>query len=291
MYTVHNRQYNTVISSSGFLSGVLWSGTFPTLVKYATDWEMDPRNWIDCRLQRFIMHTSIHLSAYFLVVMSAEKCFALHFPLQAKNLCSVNNAMKISVVNATIFSIYNTQWFFTLEKIYVKKINWFRCQIVNGPQFLKLHWRDVDAIIASYVPMVLMLSFNLAIIILLCINRGKDLGVGSTSKDMSKITKQVTAMLLSVTFVFIMLKCPVAIYMHTVGIHIRDDPITMSILTNFIYTNSSINTFLYMFCGSKYRERAFAIFKCLCVKNVEPSKQSSTTGPETEMQTISSASE
>ena len=139
--------------------------------------------------------------------------------------------------------------------------------------------------------MMLMLSFNLAIIILLCINRGKNLGVGSTSKDMSKITKQVTAMLLSVTFVFIMLKCPVAIYMHTVGIHIRDDPITMSILTNFIYTNSSINTFLYMFSGSKYRERAFTIFKCLCARNVEPSKQSSTTGPETEMQTISSALE
>ena len=223
--------------------------------------------------------------------MSAEKCFALYFPLQAKNLCSVRNAIKISLVNVVVFSTYNIQWFFTLEKIYVKKINWFRCQIVNGPEFLKRHWRDVDAIIASYVPMVLMISFNLAIISLLCLNRGKDLGVGSTSKDMSKITKQVTAMLLSVTCVFVMLKCPVAIYMHTVGIHIRDDPITMSILTNFIYTNSSINTFLYMFSGSKYRERAFAILKCSCARNVQQSKQSSTTEPETRIQTISDTRE
>ena len=151
----------------------------------------------------------------------------------------------------------------------------------------KTPWRDVDAIIASYVPMAMMISFNLAIIILLCVSRERDLGVGSTSKDMSKITKQVTAMLLSVTCVFVMLKCPVAIYMHIVGIHIRNDPITMSILTNFIYTNSSINSFLYMFSGSKYRERAFIILKCPCVKNVRPSKQSSTTEPETGIQTIS----
>ena len=174
------------------------------------------------------------------------------------------------------------------ENIY---INWFRCQIVNGPEFLKLHWRDVDAIIASYVPMALMISFNLAIIILLCLNRGRDLGVGSTSKDMSKITKQVTVMLLSVTCVFVMLKCPVAIYMHTVGIHIRNDPITLSILANFIYTNSSINSFLYMFSGSKYRERAFTILKCSCIRNVQPAKQSSTTEPETGIQIISETRE
>ena len=227
------------------------------------------------------MHTSIHLSAYFLVAMSAEKCFALYFPLQAKNVCTVRNAIIVSIVNAAVFSIYNIQWFFTIERVYVMNIKRMRCQIINAPDFLRFHWRDIDAIIASYVPMVLMLAFNLAIIVLLCKNRGKDLGVGSTSRDMSKIAKQVTAMLLSVTCVFIVLKCPVAIYFHTVSIHITNRPITKAVLNNFIYVNSSINAFLYMFSGSKYRERVFNLFKCF-----RKSMPSNISEGETERQTI-----
>ena len=230
------------------------------------------------------MHTSIHLSAYFLVVMSAEKCFALYFPLQAKNFCTIKNAIVVSITTAAVFSIYNIQWFFTIEKVYVMNIKRMRCQIINAPDFLRFHWRDIDAIIASYVPMGLMLAFNLAVIILLCKNRGKDLGIGSTSRDMSKIARQVTTMLLSVTCVFIALKCPVAIYFHTVSIYITNRPVTKAILNNFIYVNSSINAFLYMFSGSKYRERVLAIFKCL--RNSKPPTESNITEGETERQTI-----
>ena len=135
------------------------------------------------------MHTSIHLSAYFLVVMSAEKCFALYFPLQAKNFCTIKNSIVVSIITAAVFSIYNIQWFFTIEKVYVMNIKRMRCQIINAPDFLRFHWGDIDAIIASYVPMGLMLAFNLAIIILLCKNRGKDLGVGSTSRDIVRVPR------------------------------------------------------------------------------------------------------
>ena len=220
--------------------------------------------------------------------MAAEKCFALYFPLQAKNICTVRNAMIISVVNTVVFLVYNIQWIFTLEKVYVKTIKRIRCQIFNAPDFLRFHWRDIDAIIASYIPMILMLIFNLGIIVLLCKNRDKGLGVGSSSRDMSKIAKQVTIMLLSVTCLFIILKCPVAIYFHTVGIYISNNPITKAILNNLIYVNSSINGFLYIISGSKYRDRALAIFKGCCMKisRSESSKHSSIAEVDTERQTI-----
>ena len=193
----------------------------------------------------------------------------------------------MSSLSAAIFFIYNIQWFFTLEMVYVKRLNWTRCQIVNAPEFLKLHWRDIDAAIASYIPMGLMLVFNLAIITLLWRNRRTNLSIGATSKDMSKIAKQVTLMLLAVTWVFIILKSPVAIYLHIVGIHIRKYPVTMSTLTNFVYINSSINSFLYMLSGSKYRERAIAMFICSWKRNVKKScKETSITEKETEGQTI-----
>ena len=47
-----------------------------------------------------------------------------------------------------------------------------------------------------------MIIFNSAIVMLLCMNRGANLGVGTASRDMSKIAKQVTTMLLTVTFIF-----------------------------------------------------------------------------------------
>ena len=198
--------------------------------------------------------------------MSAEKCFVLYFPLKAKTLCSVKNAIKVSIINVILFIALNLHWFFTLEKNYVKKLDWVRCQVTNASEFFKLHWRDFDAMIASYIPIALMIIFNSAIVILLCINRGNSLGVGSTSRDMSKIAKQVTVMLLTVTWVFITLKLPVAIYLHVVGIHIRTDPISQSILTNLVYVNSSINAFLYMFSGSKYRETMLVMLRCCSKK-------------------------
>ena len=236
-------------------------------MKYVSDWTVNARDWIDCRLTRFIMHTSVHLSASFLVIMSAEKCFALYFPIKSKTMCSVKNAIKVSIINVLVFVSYNLQWFFTLEKKYVKKLDWVRCQIQNASEFFKLHWRDMDAMVASYIPIALMTLFNSAIIMLLCLNRSTNLGVGSSSRDMSKIAKQVTIMLLSVTCVFIALKLPVAIYLHVVGIHIRNDPIANSVLTNLVYVNSGINSFLYMFSGSKYRETVLDMFKCCTKKN------------------------
>ena len=83
---------------------------------------------------------------------------------------------------------------------------------------------------------------------------------------MSKIAKQVTIMLLSVTCVFIALKLPVAIYYHVVGTHIHKDPIANSVLTNLVYVNSSINSFLYVFSGSKFQETVLDMFTCCSKK-------------------------
>ena len=183
-------------------------------------------------------------------------------------MCSVKNAIKVSIINVLVFVSYRfTVVFHFRKKNMSRRLEvWVRCQIQNASEFFKLHWRDIDAMFASYIPIALMTLFNSAIIMLLCLNRSTNLGVGSSSRDMSKIAKQVTIMLLSVTCVFIALKLPVAIYLHVVGIHIRNDPIANSVLTNLVYVNSGINSFLYMFSGSKYRETVLDMFKCCSKK-------------------------
>ena len=107
-----------------------------------------------------------------------------------------------------------------------------------------------------------MAVFNSAIAILLFFKRSKSLStLGSLNADMTNVAKQATFMLLTVTCVFILLKLPISTYLHIVGNAIRTQPIVIAVVANLAYLNSAVNSILYMFSGSKFRQEALSILK------------------------------
>ena len=65
-----------------------------------------------------------------LVVMCAEKCFALYFPIRAKRFCKVKIAKRVTVVILLLEIMLNSHWFFHYKPM---KNKWGlpQCKIVN----------------------------------------------------------------------------------------------------------------------------------------------------------------
>ena len=200
--------------------------------------------------------------------MSVEKCFALYYPIKTKLIFTVKKATVVSLVNLCIWITYNLQWIFTMERVDGRRGP--TCVIVDASELFKQNYRVINIIISVFVPVSLMAVCNSAIVLLLYFKRSKSLSaVGSMSADTSNVAKQATIMLLLVTCVFILLKLPISTYLYIVGNAIRKEPVVIAAVANLAYLNSAINTILYMFSGSKYREEALGILQCR--KNRGPS--------------------
>ena len=252
---------------------MLWFRVFPNWINYLTNGRVDPRSEVNCGLFRFLQFTTTHASTGFLVIMSVEKCFALYYPIKTKLMFTVKNAILVSLVNLCVWITYNLQWIFTMERVDGRRGP--TCDIVNALEFFKQNYRMINIIVSIFVPVSLMVVCNSAIVILLYFKRSKSLStVGSMSADTSNVAKQATIMLLSVTCVFILLKLPISTYLYIVGNAIRKDPIVIAVVANLAYLNSAINTILYMFSGSKYREEALGMLPCR--KNRGPSSGTET---------------
>ena len=188
--------------------------------------------------------------------MSAEKWFALHYPSIARNTCTTGIAKRLSLVTSIIFFVYNWQWIFlknTIENSSGHKI----CSTNNENYEIILY--IVDAFIAAYIPIISMVIFNTAIIVKLCGSKAKseDAVIG---KSLSKIAKQSTIMLITVSMVFIVLNIPLYTYIAAVGI--TGHSMILACLAQLVYLNNGINAILYMLSGSKYRKNAMKMLRC-----------------------------
>ena len=225
---------------------------------------MNPETWFDCKLSKYLFNISYHSSSTFLVIMTVEKWFSLYFPLKARLFCTVKIAKRISLITVLVFALYNIPLLFIYET--GDRNN---C-IINISEFYNMILYLIDALINAYVPFVVMIMCNTAIIVKL---RSKK---KTTGKGLSKAGKQATIMLLCVTFVFIILTFPVNIYFQIAGSALDSKPIVLVICANMFFVNSSVNALLYMSSGSKYREGLRKTFRCFRKNKVSGSVASST---------------
>ena len=143
-------------------AGYLWAGAFVWWVINLTEWRVNPETWLDCKLDWFLFYFFGQCSSTTLVVMTAEKCFALYFPLKARYICTVRSAQWTSVVMVTVFLVYNSQSFFVMKK-FQDDLGFDYCKTVHTPKNYMKTFHLVHSVIYSYVPIVSMAMLNVAL--------------------------------------------------------------------------------------------------------------------------------
>ena len=251
------------------IPGFLWVGAFVGWIRYVTKWTVNPRTWGDCKLYRFLFFFCEHYSSALLVIMSIKKFFALYFPLKTRSVCTVHSARWVSAATGLIFIIFNTQAFF----IYDAQINSdgdLFCIYIRVPETYRLVFYRLNSVLYSFGPFVLMIIFYSAIIykFLRTKYQNRNADSQSTSQALVKSATKGTAMLLTVSFTFILLTAPISVGL---AISVKVHPIVHTVTSLLGFINHGINGVLYCIVGSRFRNE---LKKLLCCASKKPQSAS-----------------
>ncbi|CAG5124744.1 unnamed protein product, partial [Candidula unifasciata] len=226
------------------------------------------------------------------------------FPFQASAMCNVSRARKVIIFLLLLMLALNAHFFWTAEL--VDEHGWIICR--GGKDFQKLVeeiWPWVDFLVYSFLPFVTIMILNIFIIREVASarsTRGRLAGSeqenhtpSSTNVNTSGNSSQrktpasdgtrLTALLLTVSFTFLLLTLPNNIALIVSRFwnqkyenktdHLTADEmraivhgmarfkLVMTITELLMYTNHSINFFLYCATGNKFRQQIFDLLRCL----------------------------
>ena len=198
-------------------------------------------------------------SSTVLTIMSVEKFFALYFPLKTWYICTVKTAKWVTSISALIFLAFNCQIFFLTDvRPYY---HYSYCSWVKVPtNYIKI-LTHIDGIVYSFGPFVTMLIMNSAIIYkyLKAKWENRHSTTESTNQALSKSAMKRTAMLITVSVMFLCLTAPAAL---SYAMTLVPDPVIYSVIVLLIYSNHSINGVLYCIVGTRFRQELVNAICC-----------------------------
>ena len=236
---------------------MLWSGAIMGWITYLTRGDVNPMTWTDCRLGHFLFYFFRSYSSALLIIMCIEKFLALYFPLRMKTFCTVKTARLVTGISAIVFVAYNMQNFFVWKKIRNNN-EYLGCKFISSPSNYEAIFHRINSTLYSFIPFCTMIITNIAIIYKLVKAKFTNEQV-STDHALSKSAIRGSAMLVTISIMFIILTGPVAI---VYVISVQPKPLVYAIISIMQYTNHSINGFLYCIVGSKFRKKLIKTFRC-----------------------------
>ncbi|KAK6186501.1 hypothetical protein SNE40_008530 [Patella caerulea] len=243
---------------------------------------MDLTNWL-CKLTCVFGYFSSDFSVWLIIAVTVERFIVVCFPFKANGMCNVSRARKVIVLLIVIMFSINLHFLFTVELVTtpVDGKNIVNCEAAAPfPVLVDQAWPWVDAIIYSFVPFVTITVLNILIIRQVLKAHGSrerlqnfgDRRVLETRRQMSEVTSKLTAMLLTVSFTFLLTTLPMNITLIVTYFWNKEDRelentakfhLVKTITELLMYVNHSMNFFLYCATGRKFRQQ---VLKLVCHK-------------------------
>ncbi len=206
-------------------------------------------------------------------VQNVSFSFSSIVSFQVKRLTTVKTAKWACLITTVVFGIFDAQ-FFIIMTAYKRHGVFNQCMWQYVPETYELNVNRFNAAVCSFIPFIFMIFANFAIIYKFMKARRKNQqgGTGSTSQALSKAATRGTAMLITVSTVFIITTAPTSIVW---AITSQPDELLYAITSFLKYVNYSINGFLYTIVGSRFRSELILILTC-GVRKLSPRNQSMT---------------
>lgn len=214
-----------------------------------------------CSMDLYVVLTSMMTGTFIILSMTFDRWFSIVYPHKASSFNTLKRA-KFTLLFIIIFSVI-----FNLPQIYVGSYLGRKC-VPFGAHFdetrVKVYYWFHTAI-GNMGPFFALISMN-SVIIYKVRNRAKNLNV-ETDKSQDA---QMTALLLSVSFVFLLLTTPSQVY-YLLDMYINftktpKDFATFWLIFNIAkhchFSNSGVNFFLYVLSGSKFRNDLVSLVLC-----------------------------
>ena len=221
-----------------------------------------------CKIHTFLVYFLGQFSAWVLSSVTAERFISVWFPFKARYLRTRKNAAIGLVILAVFLSSVDVHFFWTrglsaLANDTVKCI-----PLDKYSHFTKVIWNILDSLLLTYIPSACMIALNILIIIKLKLLRWRNKGGVIFAHDSNSTrVNTMTAMLLTVTFTFVVLMTPLTLYL--IGQndwweyqHYHDSSfrIYFAAANQLMYMNNAINFLLYYVSGNRFRKEFKELF-------------------------------
>jgi len=161
-----------------------------------------------CKFHRFFFNVVYTYSAWIVTSLCVERFIVVWFPFRAKRICSYRNSV-ISVVLMPIpivaFYVYNLwAWFADGETQCSIVSKWYEFRSNVGPL--------LSALAYSYVPVVVLVSLNAAIIGRLSLARSRRRHLSIEASAGEKKETRITVTVVVICFFYVIMTVPLSIY-------------------------------------------------------------------------------
>ncbi|XP_052818226.1 probable G-protein coupled receptor 139 [Mya arenaria] len=236
-------------------------------------------NRVFCKTAVFLGYMCSEVSVWLIVAVTIERTIVVLFPLKAPRICNAKYA-KIGIISIIVlFTAVNLHFLWSVDLHYTHGNNTVvaECRAKENFKYLVEHfWPWVDAALYSFSPFVFIFVLNLFIIrnvinannARMMLRQHSSLSGRSGTQvrqrqDHGEVSRRITCMLLAVSFTFLITTLPMNIYI--IYTSVTETPQEIGALVKrklidtisemLMYTNHSINFFLYCATGKKFRSQ------------------------------------
>ena len=241
----------------------------------------DQYNWL-CKATNVVGNTVSDFSVWLIIAVTIERYIVVCHPLKASSICNTPRARKFILGLFLSFLALNLHFIWTVEIRYYayesEKIP--RCSgAKNHTVLIDDIWPWVDAALYSFVPFATVSIINILIIrqVMRAHRRRNTMQLMGNRTNVSNNTgehyehrrshegsSKLTIMLLTISFSFLFTTLPMMIVNIIVAFWNRENPslhvaatftLARTITELLMYTNHSMNFFLYCATGQKFRQQ------------------------------------
>ena len=218
-----------------------------------------------CKTLLFMMYFGSHLSSWTLGLVALERLVSVAWPLQAFHYCSRRRIVIAWVVMSGLLLLVNGHIFWTADVISESPKHPVCAFNTRYYQFAYEIYPWIDMSVMTLTFVVLLICNSVIIIILNKARRKRNNNMTSNGNHHhSDHVTDVTMMLTTVSLFYLLTTTPFMIHLLGLGVDMSPklDALVSTTLQILFCTNYSVNFFLYVLSGSRFRQTLFK----MCVK-------------------------
>lgn len=119
-----------------------------------------------CKILYFLIYVVGYTTVWILVIMTADKFFAVWFPLKVAYFCTITRAKYVCVFLLAMTSVISSHHFWTIASVpHPKYVNQHACYYdMSRYALIQRIWRYVDLAIWCFLPFILIFTLSVLII-------------------------------------------------------------------------------------------------------------------------------
>ena len=191
-------------------TAVLYTGLLMNFVIKVSDYYIFDCSQFACKFGRFTIYGLQQFDSWVLVNVTLERVCAVFLPHQVKDIFTKKFATVSLTIQALVIVAINSHFFYTYHLVYYAGESFCEIHLPAHTSLITITWPWIDFCLTSLIPFTIIINSNVAIICRLMwsrYTRRRNLHVSSSIKMTS-----MTAILITVSIVFLVTTAPIRIY-------------------------------------------------------------------------------